>query len=335
MCLWYGLVLLGLAWFMETPGLYGQDQDFPAEEDPFAYLTTALLPPPGGAPNSPEMSHGLVWCPPVHPYRGVAATMNQRSVGIPLDSLAGPVAPATANLLLQIQGLSVEDRPAQLQMLSGESYATAQSLGQQIGEQSLRVIASRLINNDLLLNEGDSMLLGAAEPSVSTDSVVRGQHGMKDVYGWVQGFGTSGDLSSDGNASGLDFGSGGIAFGIDLARDDSSLIGIAGAFSNTTMSTEIGDSGQISSGQVSLYGLQRYEEAYGFFVLNYGNNQNEISRMIQVGNVNAVARGDFTGHQFGSYGELGLNLDGPFLRFQPLMGLQYVLVSNDRVSATG
>lgn len=345
----------GLAWhaavmmvaLLAIPLVHGQDGDpefvDPGEYDPvlWEFMTSTGAPPEGSDPLNPDdgfytMTRGdEVDCPPLPRLSALAATSNQRAVAARLDTLGSAVAPSTANLQLQISSLSFPGRTAALAHLSGEVYGTLQTAGQQIGQQSLHVIGNRLVNNDLFLNEGDSILMSAVTPTTTPDVIVRGQHGMRDILGWVQGFGSSGDLAGNGNASSAGFGTGGIAYGLDLGRDESSLIGIAGSHGRTTLATDLGDSAQITSHQISLYGLQRYESAYGMFILNYGHNSNDVSRMINLGNVNTVANGSFSGNQFGSYGELGINLDGSVLRFQPLTALQYVLVSNGSVVEDG
>ena len=126
-----------------------------------------------------------------------------------------------------------------------------------------------------------------------------------------------------------------LAYGLDLGRDESGTIGIAGGNTFTSYGNDLTDRGHVTSYQVGLYAVKRWESAYGFGVVNYGHNRNDITRYITIGAVNAVANGSFIGHQLGSYGEAGLNLDGRAIRAQPFAGLQYLYLSNSRVAENG
>lgn len=268
-----------------------------------------------------------------------AVTPNQRAVGSGLDAVSGTATGNVANLLQQIMALSSSGAgQAALNSLSGEVYGTAQTVGMQIGSQSLRVISNRIVNNELFLNDGDNVLIsqrGRQLMPVGDSAVVRGQSPMSGPYGWVQGYGSAGGLGSNGNAATTDYNLGGLAYGIDLARDETGLIGIAGGNTFTTLGNDLTDRGHISSYQVGLYAMKRIESLYGFGVVNYGHNRNDINRNIQIGNINSVASSSFVGHQLGAYGETGMNLDTRLIRIQPFFGLQYLYLSDSKAFENG
>lgn len=248
---------------------------------------------------------------------------------------------ATDDLLVTLSKLaagSPEAQRAGLNSLSGQVYATTQSVGIRIADDSLQVISNRLINNAVFLNDGDAAMLGQRSGGMTANNpglIIRGQPVMTTGNGWIQGYGSTGYFGSDGSTSSSDYNLGGLAYGLDLGRDDDGVIGIAGGNTFTSYGDDLGDHGNVNSFQIGLYALKRFDSAYGFAVMNYGHNNNDISRPIDIGNQLVTASSSFVGHQFGSYGEGGLNLETGLFRWQPFVGLQYVHISNSQASENG
>jgi uncharacterized protein with beta-barrel porin domain len=284
--------------------------------------------------------------PLFEPYQS-AVTHNQQSVtagvsrwlelgrqGDPLGGATGP----TETLLLSISVAPPVVQRQSLDSLGGEIYGTAQSVGLRIADNSLRVVGSRIINSDLFLNDAAPPLISqvANNPSSLPDGlVVRGQAASPIPSGWLQGYGSSGSWSPDGNASGSNYGLGGMAYGLDIGRDGDEVLGISGGNTFTTFGNNLTDHGNVNSWQIGLYAVKRMERLYGFAVVNYGHNQFHIDRTITLGNQQSLATSSFTGHQFGSYGEGGINYDLTSIRIQPFLGLQYVAISNGSASEGG
>lgn len=290
--------------------------------------TTGDIPPPD-IPDINNFSTG--GGPP--PLVFAAGTTNQFGVATGIDSIQ-QVPVTVADLFQQLHSLPTSSaQQSALNSLSGEAYGTSQSIGLQIANQTLQSITNRLVNNSQFLIGGDSAIV--AQRSTAPGTILRGQPAMLEARGWVQGYGSTGGFSSDGNASASSYNLGGLSYGLDLARDETGVFGIAGGNTFTTWGNDLTDRGHVSSFQVGLYGMKRIESFYGFAVANYGHNRNDVNRNIQIGSVNAVTSGSFTGHQFGSYGEAGMNLDAPALRLQPFVGLQYVYLSNGRFTESG
>lgn len=302
-------------------------------------LPPLILAPPGGVIryNLVGGPSDIMICPPVS-IASFARTSNQHAVGVGLDAICGTATGNSANLRQQILGLpTIGERQAALGSLGGEIYGTAQAIGLQVADRSLRAITDRIVGNRAFLNRSDSLFLAnRTDPmSASSDLVVRGQPAMADSNAWIEGYGTGGSFGYNGNSVASSFNLGGLAFGFDLGHDDTGSIGIAGGSTSTTFQDDLGDRGWIQSYQVGLYGVKHFDNAYGFLALNYGHNQNDINRPITIGNINSIASSSFVGHQFGSYGETGLNLDGPGIRMQPFVGMQYLYLSNSRANENG
>lgn len=292
---------------------------------------------------------------PIPPVRGLApfdpmnfaATWNQRQVQnginrwLELNHGHQTAGFATDDLLVTLTKLATGSDQAQragLNALGGQVYATAQSVGVRIADDSLQVISNRLINNAVFLNDGDAASLGQRSGGMTAsdpDLIIRGQPVMTTGNGWIQGYGSTGYFGSDGNTASSDYNLGGLAYGLDLGRDDDGVIGIAGGNTFTSYGDDLGDHGNVNSFQIGLYAMKRLDSAYGFAVMNYGHNNNDISRPINIGDQSVTASSSFVGHQFGSYGEAGLNLETGLFRWQPFVGLQYVHISNSQASENG
>src|SRR5262249_10068917 len=68
---------------------------------------------------------------------------------------------------------------------------------------------------------------------------------QSQIAGWLQGVGAGGQVSSDGNAAGLDYSIGGTAFGVDLVGDDA-VVGIGGGYGHTY----VGQRENLGNGQI-------------------------------------------------------------------------------------
>ena len=221
--------------------------------------------------------------------------------------------------------------------MGGEVYGSMQTLSLQIAGVALRSVSNRIVNTDLFLHEGDSLYLADSNSdSINSGSpVVRGQHSISFVSAWMQGYGGSGGFSYDGNASASDFGMGGLSYGIDLGRDETGVIGITGGNTSTSFDDNLSDSVRVNSYQIGLYGLKRNEVSYFFGVMNYGHNQFDVNRLPGLGVAPSPASSSFVGNQFGSYYELGVNLETSSFRLQPFVGMQHVMMSNSQAHESG
>ncbi|MBC8113262.1 MAG: autotransporter outer membrane beta-barrel domain-containing protein [Candidatus Saccharimonas sp.] len=260
-----------------------------------------------------------------------AQTPNQIAIAAQLDALSGNTTPEIQAIIDQVALLTPEAQRAALDSLSGETYETLSSIGLQIGEQSLRTVRNRLVNNLSFLSGGGGVVLGqrsSPRTALGGDQLVRGQSPTFGATGWFQGYGSSGSWGGNGNAAGADYRLSGFSYGADLAGDEAGVFGISGGHGSTMLGTDRGDSGNVTSHQVGVYLLKNFDSFYGLGVFNYGHNSNKLTRQITIGGVQQLARSSLKSNQFGTYGEAGLNLDAEAVRFQPFFGLQYLSLTN-------
>lgn len=263
----------------------------------------------------------------------VAQTSNQLAVATTLDGLAGNSTPSINALIQVVNGLPTPARKrAALVGLGGEVYGSMQTIGVQVGDQMLRSVTQRLINSQSLLIGGDPWLAQRSAPRTDGSyAVVRQQSPTNMANGWVQGFGATGDVSGNGNAGDASYRLGGLSYGIDVAIDDSSIVGISGGQSWSGFSTGDFATGDVMSNQASIYAFRTVgESAYGLAVLQYGYHQFDVMRNVPIGPVLVTANSHMISQAFQAYGETGLNVEWSFLRWQPYLGIQYGLLANGK-----
>lgn len=294
--------------------------------DPRVYVSSNPLPAPrlftaGITPNQ----------------RRVASELNQLVDRTRLAGQSATMTPGLQPLIPTNSPLAPPVQRAMLSSLGGEVYGSMQTLSLQIAGLALRTASNRIVNTDLFLHEGDSLFLADSNSDSinSGSSVIRGQHSISFVSAWMQGYGGSGGFSYDGNASASDYGVGGMAYGIDLGRDETGVIGIMGGNTSTSFDDNLSDSVSVNSFQIGLYGLKRNEVSYFFGVMNYGHNRFDVNRIAGLGVAPTAANSCFSGNQFGSYYEFGLNLETSSFRLQPFIGMQHVLMSNSQAHESG
>jgi len=258
-------------------------------------------------------------------------TANQRSVGAALDRIALTATGELQTLINDVGAASAADQQQALSQLSGDVYGSTQTIGLQSGMQFQNSVNERLINNgQFLIDEGDA--LAALPDSSSGDEwMVRGQCPSNLRRAWAQGFGTSGQFGSDGNAPGGDYRQGGFAVGFDVGRDETGVIGISSGNSFLNFDQGNGANGQMESHQVGLYAIRRIDALYVLGSTNYGYSDLDVTRTVQGGNV----QGDPIAHQFGAYVETGWSIDSGLMRFQPLAALQHQLFAQQGFAETG
>ena len=155
--------------------------------------------------------------------------------------------------------------------------------------------------------------------------------------GWSMGCGLGGQADSDGNASGISYGLGGVTMGIDRFVDDSTRFGFFGGYVGSSVSVDGMDQRtNVNSGYAGSILTHTHGRHYGMAMGGFQFDGYDSERTIQVGALTRVAEGDSDGWQGFAYGERGLNLalaDGR--TFQPFVGLQYVYARQNAFSETG
>jgi len=262
--------------------------------------------------------------------RDVGVTQNQQAVGGALDSIALTATGDLQTMINDLGAASPADQQRALSQLSGEGYGTTQTIGIQSGIQFQNSVNDRLTNNgNFLVTDGGSL----ASASLAEDDVWLVSSDSNDVErrGWIQGFGTSAQISNNGNAAASDYRQGGVAVGLDLGGDETGVVGVSNGNSFLSFGQENGSFGNMNSHQFGIYGLRRMDSLYVLGSTNYGYSDIDMTRSVPGGTVH----GSPVAHQIGAYTEAGLSLDGSLVRLQPLVALQYQLFSQQSFSETG
>ena len=177
------------------------------------------------------------------------------------------------------------------------------------------------------------------------------------VFGlWGQGFGSFGNVRSDGNAAGLNRQTSGFVIGADLRLETGFRLGVAGGYTSTTLDTTGRlQSGTIESGFGGVYG--GYES--GPFALRlgatYADNSARLRRSVIFAGLADTPTARTGGSTVQGFGELGYKIllgqpapaaliskgavavpSQPALAYiEPFVGGAYVSIHRDRFAETG
>lgn len=321
------LCLLGLSMLLELavglPSAAADDALFPSTFDSStSAISNAGISQVFGPPvTHSELRHlSPISLPPA------PLTYNQASVGTSLITIAPTATGSLATMITTIGGETVLEQQQTLAQMSSEMFANTQTLGLQVGDQFQQRLTNRMVAN--------GQFLAGTEVTQLNLNFIRGQSPTQTTGVWGQGYGLGGNVRNDGNAGAMSYNQGGILYGMDLASDETGFIGVTGGNSYVGFN-DLSGSGQLTAYQVGLYGLKQNEYAYALGSANYGYDAFGSTRNVIVGGVNQTLRGDFGGHQLGSYLESGLKLDGNWVHVQPLVGLQYLYLAQQGFDESG
>jgi outer membrane autotransporter protein len=162
-------------------------------------------------------------------------------------------------------------------------------------------------------------------------------HDMDKPFGvWLHGFGTWGDLSSDGNAGGGNFTDSGMSGGLEYQLNRKVLIGFAGGYSSSDFSGDRWASGKADNIQFAGYGNYSSGNWYVDGVFSFGFLSTETQRHIDVGSIQQKAKGNYDGMVFSMSAEGGYAFHlGKVVDLQPFVGLNYTSLSQDGFNETG
>ncbi|WP_162130533.1 autotransporter outer membrane beta-barrel domain-containing protein [Schlesneria paludicola] len=261
-------------------------------------------------------------------FAGTGRTTNEVSVGTALDNITLTSSGDLFTMINTLGAQSSDQQQRSMDQLSGSIYGSTQTIGLQVGDQFLQRIITRLVSN--------GTFLASVPAGVTTaDSGVRGQLANDSINGWIQGYGVGGSLRTDGNGAGVRYSQGGGLYGVDLGQDETGVIGIVGGNSYVGYHDGYDSKGQLTAYQVGLYALKHNDLAYVLGTANYGYNDYVSNRTVNVGGIDQFLRGTFGGNQFGAYAETGLKLHAGWFHLQPLLGLQYLYLSQQGFSESG
>lgn len=275
-------------------------------------------------------------------YQSVAQTSNQSAVGGYLDANRNGATGDFAAFLNELDMLDAASARTALNQISGEAYGT----GPQVQFQSTTMQTQVLLQH--ISSLGDAPLAAEESYASITDVVYRGDRDeplefvcrndrLPSTSYWTTGYGLAGSAEGDGNASGLNFGQGGVLVGADHWLDDAALVGLYGGYNYARFDgVNLPQNVKAGSGQFGGYlrrnfdGGRHISLAGGFGFDNY-----ESARTVNVGGFNANAVGNYDGWQSVAYGEYGRTFRVGRGRLTPYAGLQYIYLRQNSFMETG
>jgi len=276
------------------------------------------------------------------PYVDVAQTFNQYAVAGYLDDHYVGATGDFANVLQQLDMLTAPDARAAFDAMGGELYGSLATIGIEGMDLFTRTVAWRLRARNLtrafVLPAAGGTMVSQADYDDSIP-IVRGQDcggcgcgwlNPQCWQSWAEGYGVGAAVAGNGNASGLGYSVGGVAYGIERDLDPCTLFGLVGGYSQIyTLLDERADRCTIDSAQAGMYLHHGNECSYASAIAAYGYNGYDSLRHVTVGQINRVAMADYGGNNFSIYLEAGRNYCWPVACLQPYVALEYIQVHQD------
>lgn len=280
-------------------------------------------------------------------YASIAQTHNEFAFGTYLDQIESIQNSDLQSMLAQLDTLTSDEALNAYNQMDGDLHGT---LGQ-VGVQNTTLILYQLNNRLATPLLSDSAFAqtdgynGASAPVVLVKNtnapgglqLVSRRCPPSDCWsGWSFGFGIGGNVQSNGNASGINYGMGGLLAGLERYLSDETLLGFYGGYVGTGVTArDLNQSGSVNGGQFGSY-LRRFDGFNHWTViggLEFDGYQ--TSRNIAFGDINTTATANYSGWQGYAYGERGVTFGGPGLMLQPYGALQYVYLRQNGFNEQG
>lgn len=252
-------------------------------------------------------------------------TANQKAVAPVVESFGA------GNILYDtiVSGTEPEGHGA-LDSLSGELHA---NVGTALTGQS-QLIQDALLNRMRQpfssLVDGSFVALGYAEDGKSAAA------GGWTVTPWTQAFGGFQQFNSNGNASALKQGTGGVLFGVDGTLDNRFRLGIAGGASGSHLSGDTGpSSADITSYHLAAYGAAELDALALRFGAAYSWNTLNTNRDVAFRSFADQTSAKYGGHTGQVFGEVGYKMAVGQVMLEPFGGLAIMGVGVDSFRESG
>jgi uncharacterized protein with beta-barrel porin domain len=272
-------------------------------------------------------------------YVDEARTINQYDMASYLDAHKTGATGDFATVLDALNLQTGDGARAAFDAMSGEIYSGLATISIENNERFLRSISQRMQMHsltqglDVAGTRADSSLVYVNRITSSLDKLAERMSGWTT---WYEGYGVGASLGNNGNASGLGYSTGGLIVGMERPLDEYTLLGFAGGYANsyTTLKSR-SDGAEIDGGQFSAYFHREFGEGYLTGLGGYGHNSFDVSRSIVFGSIDRAADSRYDGNNYSTYVELGRNIHGRYLHWQPFGALEYIGVRQDGFAETG
>ena len=289
------------------------------------------------AKNSVTLEFLNVAPPPVPPvimttdFASFALTANQSAIGRQLNNVQ--LEQKDSELIDFLQNEPFANLPADFDKISPESLSALY----EISFSAANIQASNLEERCAQIRNGSTGFSSSLNVSNTPRAIVEGKDGKAVIepskgvltpspenrWGvWISGSGDYVSVSSDGNASGYDFTTGGVTLGLDYRLTRSLAVGLALGYAHTWSNlTGNGDLGA-NSGRAGLYAT--YYES-GFYLNAYAGGGYNSYNTRRAG-LGGSASGSTDGGEFDGYISGGYEFHVGGFAFGPIAALQYTYV---------
>jgi subtilase-type serine protease len=270
-------------------------------------------------------------------------TANQHAVGSVIDGLVNTPGDdpfnALPDALAPLYGLTAGQVPGALDALSGEAYASQQSVLIGDGFYVRQSILERLRQGSYAGQQGPAAGLGygsavlAYGPDAATPDLAPAAPVYNHTF-WAQGFGVSADYDGS-ETSGVDATMGGIIAGVDMIVDNW-LVGAALGYTQSSSDVdELNSSSDVDSALVALYAGTSFGPRNIRFGGSYAFSQIDATRTIAYPGYSEQASADYNAGVGQVFAEISQAFAAGQVALEPFAGLAYVHVATDSFTETG
>ena len=255
-----------------------------------------------------------------------AQSPNQAAVGTVLDARVSSASGDFASVIDAFSLLTAEQAPAAFEAVSGQNYAGFATTGVQTAQLFMTNFAQQAGTGSKTSGTAGRIALADA-CDVACD--------VPDYHwsAWGGALGGVGTVAGSATASGLNFGIGGFAAGLDRRFDSGFLLGVTAGYTSATSSMQtMPGRGASNSAQVGLYGSWSTGALYVDALAGYARSENLMIRPISIPGLAArTATGQTRADQYFGQLESGYRFDfggpldtfvTPFARLQGSTAMQ-------------
>ncbi|MEW6255112.1 MAG: autotransporter domain-containing protein [Pseudomonadota bacterium] len=280
---------------------------------------------------------------------------NEQAVGAAIDSAinnaAGTALGALPTGLSSLYALGLGQAPQALAALSGEAYASQQSV--MIGDSfySRDAVLARLRQGSYGTSTGPLAALGFGGPAVATLAPAPGSASEALAYAtkapatppslpagitaWAQGFGGWTNYDGNANVSALDSSIGGIMSGADIQAGGWRIGAALGYSQSSSGVSDLNSSSTVNSMLVSLYGGTQLGPVNLRLGGIYAFNQVDSSRTIAFPGQLQQASAQYDGGTGQIFAEIGYGFALQSIALEPFAGLAFVHLNTDGFTESG
>lgn len=294
---------------------------------------------------------------------GTGTTTNQQSVGAALDSVinsgTGSSLTSLPSSLSSFYSLAASELPSVLASLSGEGYASEQTVIIGDGAYSRNALMGRLRQGAYAGESGALAALAFGGPELAyataagtktkaaaaTETLATGDKpadpaaanpaAFSAITLWAQGLGSWTNYNSSGNAAGVDESIGGVISGADAAIGDWRVGGALGYTQSNASLNGVSSSSDVDSFLLALYAGGKAGPLNLRLGATYAFNQIDTDRTVAFGSYSSQPSSQYNGGTTQVFGEVSYGIAVKSVALEPYAGLAWVHLNTDSFSETG